>query len=244
MVPAYTLPPNADHVKIMRALVKLTLGHTLAETLADDIAVVGHGLVRLSGARWSGEQSQHYARASATRNKAARASIRAGQLRIDDILYFNGSLNAHDAGNSRLAAIYRRRFRPEFYPPSAHGSRSGPSSTRGRSPDQPACRSTARRLSRAARGSTPPPTSSTPREPRPRATTTATSSPRSSSPRIRAAGRRCRLRGHSAGDVAPARLPGSAGAGARVATLAGQPLCAPSRPGSHARTTSQWGRAG
>ncbi len=38
MVPAYTLPPNADHVKMMRALVKLTLGHTLAETLGDDIA--------------------------------------------------------------------------------------------------------------------------------------------------------------------------------------------------------------
>ena len=31
MVPAYTLPPNADHVTIMRALVKLTLGHTLAD---------------------------------------------------------------------------------------------------------------------------------------------------------------------------------------------------------------------
>jgi glutamate decarboxylase len=38
MVPAYTLPPNADHVKIMRALVKLTLGHTLTTTLAHDIA--------------------------------------------------------------------------------------------------------------------------------------------------------------------------------------------------------------
>jgi glutamate decarboxylase len=38
MVPAYTLPPNADHITIMRALVKLTLSHTLAETLADDIA--------------------------------------------------------------------------------------------------------------------------------------------------------------------------------------------------------------
>ena len=38
MVPAYKLPPNADHVTIMRALVKLTLGHTLASTLADDIA--------------------------------------------------------------------------------------------------------------------------------------------------------------------------------------------------------------
>jgi glutamate decarboxylase len=38
MVPAYTLPPNADHVTIMRALVKQTLGHALATTLASDIA--------------------------------------------------------------------------------------------------------------------------------------------------------------------------------------------------------------
>jgi glutamate decarboxylase len=38
MVPAYTLPPDADHVTIMRALVKLTLGHTLVTRLADDLA--------------------------------------------------------------------------------------------------------------------------------------------------------------------------------------------------------------
>jgi glutamate decarboxylase len=38
MVPAYTLPPNAEHVRIMRALVKETLSHALARTLADDIA--------------------------------------------------------------------------------------------------------------------------------------------------------------------------------------------------------------
>jgi glutamate decarboxylase len=38
MVPAYTLPPDADHVTIMRALVKETLGHSLATTLANDIA--------------------------------------------------------------------------------------------------------------------------------------------------------------------------------------------------------------
>jgi glutamate decarboxylase len=38
MVPAYTLPPNADHVTIMRALVKLTLGRGLAMTLASDLA--------------------------------------------------------------------------------------------------------------------------------------------------------------------------------------------------------------
>src|SRR3954467_14242494 len=38
MVPAYTLPPNAQHVTIMRALVKLTLARGLTNTLASDIA--------------------------------------------------------------------------------------------------------------------------------------------------------------------------------------------------------------
>ena len=38
MVPAYTLPPNAEHVKIMRVLVKQTLGHSLTVTLGQDIA--------------------------------------------------------------------------------------------------------------------------------------------------------------------------------------------------------------
>jgi glutamate decarboxylase len=37
MVPAYHLPPNADKVKLMRALVKLTLTYSLAEKLADDL---------------------------------------------------------------------------------------------------------------------------------------------------------------------------------------------------------------
>jgi hypothetical protein len=67
-------------------------------------------------ARWSGEQSQHYARASTTRIKSQQAATRAGQLRIDDLLYFNGWLDAREAGDTRLAAIYRARFRPEFVP--------------------------------------------------------------------------------------------------------------------------------
>jgi glutamate decarboxylase len=37
MVPAYTLPPNAEHIKIMRVLVKETLGHSLTMCLGDDI---------------------------------------------------------------------------------------------------------------------------------------------------------------------------------------------------------------
>jgi hypothetical protein len=67
-------------------------------------------------ARWSGEQSQLYARASATRIKSQQQSTLAGQQRIDDLLYFNGWLDAREAGNARLAAIYRGRFRPEFVP--------------------------------------------------------------------------------------------------------------------------------
>jgi glutamate decarboxylase len=38
MVPAYTLPPNAQHVTLMRALVKETLTREMVDTLAGDIA--------------------------------------------------------------------------------------------------------------------------------------------------------------------------------------------------------------
>jgi glutamate decarboxylase len=38
MVPAYTMPPNAQNVKMMRALVKLNLSRSLVNTLDDDIA--------------------------------------------------------------------------------------------------------------------------------------------------------------------------------------------------------------
>jgi glutamate decarboxylase len=49
MVPAYTLPPNAEHVTIMRALVKQTLGRTLVMTLADDLAEACETLERKGG---------------------------------------------------------------------------------------------------------------------------------------------------------------------------------------------------
>jgi len=49
MVPAYTLPPNADHVTIMRALVKLTLSKSLATTLAEDIALACETLDKKGG---------------------------------------------------------------------------------------------------------------------------------------------------------------------------------------------------
>jgi glutamate decarboxylase len=38
MLPAYTMPPNAEHVNMMRALVKLTLIRSQVDALGDDIA--------------------------------------------------------------------------------------------------------------------------------------------------------------------------------------------------------------
>jgi hypothetical protein len=67
-------------------------------------------------ARWSGEQSQHYARASASRTEGLQASTRAGQLEIADLVDFNQWLDARRVGDRRLEAVYRQRFRAEFLP--------------------------------------------------------------------------------------------------------------------------------
>ena len=49
MVPAYHLPPNAQDVKLMRALVKLTLGHSQAEKLVEDLKTACETLQKKGG---------------------------------------------------------------------------------------------------------------------------------------------------------------------------------------------------
>jgi glutamate decarboxylase len=49
MVPAYTLPPNAQDVTIMRALVKETLTYSLVEKLGDDLAEACETLAQKGG---------------------------------------------------------------------------------------------------------------------------------------------------------------------------------------------------
>src|SRR4051812_38547659 len=50
MLPAYTMPPKADHVKMLRALVKLNLSHALVNTLVDDIHEACETLEKKGGA--------------------------------------------------------------------------------------------------------------------------------------------------------------------------------------------------
>jgi glutamate decarboxylase len=49
MVPAYHLPPNADKVKLMRALVKITLPYSLVQKLGDDLAEACEILAKKGG---------------------------------------------------------------------------------------------------------------------------------------------------------------------------------------------------
>jgi glutamate decarboxylase len=57
MVPAYTLPPDAQHVKVMRALVKETLSREMVDTLAGDIAQACETLEK-KGATHESERQQ------------------------------------------------------------------------------------------------------------------------------------------------------------------------------------------
>jgi glutamate decarboxylase len=50
MLPAYTMPPNAEGVKVLRALVKQTLSREQIDRLADDIALACATLERKGGA--------------------------------------------------------------------------------------------------------------------------------------------------------------------------------------------------
>lgn len=67
-------------------------------------------------AKWSGHQARHYAQASTARALGNRASTLGGQERIQDLLNFNRWLEVSTDGNTTLANLYERRFRPEFVP--------------------------------------------------------------------------------------------------------------------------------
>ena len=66
--------------------------------------------------RWRGEQAVEASKATAARIQSSQSATRAGQLTQIDIATFVQWTNAHVAGDDRLAAFYRRRFRPEFQP--------------------------------------------------------------------------------------------------------------------------------
>jgi len=65
-------------------------------------------------AKWEALSAKNYALATRTTVEAQEGATLAGQNHLYDITTFQGWINAKSAGNEKLAAIYERRFRPEF----------------------------------------------------------------------------------------------------------------------------------
>jgi hypothetical protein len=65
-------------------------------------------------ARWDGRQAELYATASTQRVEADQALTLGGQQRLLDVTTFNTWIQAQKEGQHRLAALYVRRFSPEF----------------------------------------------------------------------------------------------------------------------------------
>lgn len=91
------------------------------ETLVEVIEVVVLAIVAVAtsysgyvAARWDGRQALLYGHASADRFRADAASTRGGQELIADASIFTAYLQAHSAGDTRLATQYVRRFTPDY----------------------------------------------------------------------------------------------------------------------------------
>ena len=78
------------------------------------VATVAAAWSGYQAALWGGVQSADYVRASGYRVESTKASTAAGQDRLFDSQVFSQWLNAYETGNTTLAQVYQRRFRPEF----------------------------------------------------------------------------------------------------------------------------------
>jgi len=65
-------------------------------------------------ARWNGLQAERYGTASAIRIQADEKLTLGGQQKLLDVATFNTWIQAKNDGNDALAALYARRFSPEF----------------------------------------------------------------------------------------------------------------------------------
>jgi hypothetical protein len=65
-------------------------------------------------AKWDGENARQYATATRDHARANRSWTLGGQQRLFDSTNFSAWLQARTEGNAKLAALYARRFSPEY----------------------------------------------------------------------------------------------------------------------------------
>jgi hypothetical protein len=86
----------------------------IAEAILLGIVAIATAWSGYQAARWDGRQAELYGRASTTRNQADQSLTLGGQQRLLDVSTFNTWIEATSEGRDELAALYERRFSPEF----------------------------------------------------------------------------------------------------------------------------------
>jgi hypothetical protein len=86
----------------------------VAEVAVLAIVAIATAWSGYQAARWDSERSVLYGRASADRFQADAASTLGGQELSADAAMFTAYLQARSAGNSKLEAVYIRRFTPDY----------------------------------------------------------------------------------------------------------------------------------
>lgn len=86
----------------------------IAEVLVLAIVAVATSYSGYMAARWDGRQALLYGHASTDRFRADAASTRGGQELVADASIFTAYLQAHAAGDTKLATQYVRRFTPDY----------------------------------------------------------------------------------------------------------------------------------
>jgi hypothetical protein len=86
----------------------------ISEAVVLAIVAVATAWSGYQAARWDGRQSERYGTASAIRIQADEQLTLGGQQKLLDVATFNTWIQAKKDGREGLAALYIRRFSPEF----------------------------------------------------------------------------------------------------------------------------------
>ena len=86
----------------------------IAEAILLGIVAIATAWSGYQAARWDGRQAELYGRASTTRIEADESLTLGGQQRLLDVSTFNTWIEVTSEGRDELAALYERRFSPEF----------------------------------------------------------------------------------------------------------------------------------
>jgi hypothetical protein len=91
-----------------RGIVEILEGVLLA------VVAIATALGGYQAARWDGRQAELYASSTSIRSQANQALTLGGQQRLLDVSTFNTWIEARSEGKRELAALFERRFSPEF----------------------------------------------------------------------------------------------------------------------------------